>query len=150
MTIAQTIERIEELFDEHITHINYNDYGHYREKYGPQNYVGLYFGERCMYISRKYGEEDIADKVTIDYTVNYNDPLIYEVPVEALINIPEAKIRFGNFEEAQSFIKAHNSWPKEVYVSKDGPVYFRKVDGSRKVKDITKVNPIMAKLYNKG
>ena len=148
MTIAQTIERIEELFDEHITHINYNDYGHYREKYGPQNYVGLYFGERCMYISRK--EEDIADKVTIDYTVNSNDPVIYEVPVEDLMNLPEAKIRFWNFEDAQSFIKDHNSWPKEVYVSKDGPVYFHKVDGSRRVKDITKVNPIMAKLYNRG
>ena len=148
MTIAQTIERIEELFDEHITHINYNDYGHYRGTYGPQNFVGLYFGERCMYISRK--EDDIADKVTIDYTVNSNDPVIYEVPVEDLMNLPEAKIRFWNFEDAQSFIKDHNSWPKEVYVSKDGPVYFHKVDGSRKVKDITKVNPIMAKLYNRG
>ena len=78
MTIQETIDRLSELFDYEIKVINYHDHesyqAHHEKERGTGNYVGLYFGDRCVYLSRK--DEDTVGTVYLDYTINYSDPNI--------------------------------------------------------------------------
>ena len=149
MTIQETIDRLSELFDYEIKVINYHDHesyqAHHEKERGTGNYVGLYFGDRCVYLSRK--DEDTVGTVNLDYTINYSDPNINGLSVEELWDLPNSNIYFDNIKKAKTFISNHPAWPKTVYRDRDGFVFLSNWPGRkcRKIRNVTKVPNFIVK-----